>query len=76
MNLYDFCLQLETLGILTDGVKVGAVSAQHATWFKLMKEFKAAKSKPGFNKTETLHELSVKHRISYDWAYRIVSKLS
>ncbi len=76
MNLYDFCLKLETLGMLTDGVKVGAVSSSTATWFKLMKDYKKAKSKPGFKQSEVLHELSTKYGVTYNWAYQIVSKLS
>lgn len=76
MNLYDFCLRLETMGMLTDGVKVGAVSPSIATWFNLMKEYKAAKKRSGFKQSEVLHDLSAKYGVTYNWAYQIVSKFS
>lgn len=76
MNLYDFCLALETHGLLSEGVKVGAVSPSVATWFKMTKDYKKAKSKPGFVQKETLHELSQKYGVTYNWVYQIVSKFS
>ncbi len=76
MNLYDFCLELEKKGLLITGVRVGAVSSSTATWFKLMKDYKAAKKRNGFKQSEVLHELSTKYGVTYNWAYQIVSKLS
>ena len=76
MNLYDFCLELETYGLLTKGVKAGAIPPNVAIWYQLLKDFKKEKSNPNFVKKEVVHTLSIKYNISYDWAYRIISKFS
>jgi hypothetical protein len=73
-NLYDFLLKLETSNLLIEGIKSGAISSNHKTWYEMAKEYKSKLSKRPGQSSEILHELSIKYGLSWNRCYQIIKK--
>lgn len=70
---FEFLKKVEQAGLLKDGLKSGVIPTHYKKWHELKKDYDREIRKRPQAHVDIVHELSIKHKVSYSWAIRIIN---